>query len=62
MRSSYVSCRIVAHLQSGQGVEYLSAAIVQHQYTYVASVVMVPQRIHVVEEAQVAYKDKVQLA
>ena len=49
------------HLQSRQRLEDFSSPIIEQHNTQITPQMIAPQCIHVIEETQVAYKDKVQL-
>ena len=51
----------VCHFQPWKRMEYFSTFVVEEQDAYVASVVGIPERVHVIEETQVADEDEVEL-
>ena len=60
VRGCHEAVRPVLHLQSGQRLEDFSASVIEQHDTQVAAQVIAPQRVHVVEETQVANQDEVE--
>lgn len=54
-----VTVRTFVHLESRQGLEDFATSVVQEQDAKVIVQVIVPQRVHIIEETKIAYDDKV---
>ena len=51
--------RTLVHLESRQGLEDFATSVVPEQDAKVIVQVIVPQRVHIIEETKIAYDDKV---
>ena len=61
VRAQHEAAVFVRELQAGQGVEYLSPAVVEQQDAEILAAMRIPKGVHIVEETQVANENVVQL-